>query len=142
DEKDLILLGLGEENADGTTTAPPVAMVDLWFCQDCILRARLSPIQSDYRVPYFVFSPFPRDGSMFGLSVHELCQDSQQVAESAWLIALHNASVSAGPQVILRDGAIVPADGKYVIRGPKVWKTKPGAEVDLEEAMRVVAIPN
>jgi hypothetical protein len=141
DAKDLEVLGLGETQDDGTVKAPPVAMVDLWFCQDCILRARLSPIQADYRVPYFVFSPFPRDGSMFGLSVHELCQDSQQVAESAWLIALHNASVSAGPQFVFREGKIVPMDGKYVIRGPKAWKLKDDS-VEMEEAMKVFTVPN
>ncbi len=141
DEKDLALLGLGDKQDDGTVKSPPVAMVDLWFCQDCILRARLSPIQADYRVPYFVFSPFPRDGSMFGLSIHELCQDSQQVAESAWLIALHNASVSAGPQFIFRRGKIVPKDGKYVIRGPKAWEVT-DETLPLEQAFTVQTIPN
>jgi hypothetical protein len=137
---ELEILGLNKQDGDGTQT-PPVAMVDLWFCQDCILRARLSPIQADYRIPYFIFSPFPRDGSMFGLSVHELCQDSQQVAESAWMIALHNASVSAGPQFIFRRGKIVPKDGKYVIRGPKAWEVT-DETTPLEQAFAVSTIPN
>lgn len=141
DKEDLELLGLAETGEEAETEMPPTAMADLWFSQDCILRAKLAPIENDFRIPYFVFSPFPRDGSMFGLSIHELCQDSQQVAESAWLIALHNASVSSGPQFIMRRGKIQPKDGKYVIRGPKIWEVT-SDETDLNEAMAVVTIPN
>src|SRR5690606_33283442 len=79
----LELCGCEEDGEEVQTEIPPMAMVDLWFCQNQILRARLAPIQNDFRIPYYVFSPFPADDTMFGLSIPELCEDSQKVAESA-----------------------------------------------------------
>jgi hypothetical protein len=131
----------GEGDAPDAAVLPDMAMVDLWFSQGCVLRAKMTPIQNDYRIPYFVFSPFPSDDSMFGLSVPELCTDSQRVAESAWLIALVNASVSSGPLVISRRGKIAPRDGEYKLRGPK-WIEALDDNIELKDTFAVHDFPN
>jgi hypothetical protein len=96
---------------------------DIWFCNRHILKAKLTALSSvkDFRIPYYVFAPFRIDDTMFGASIAYLCRDSQRTADAAWLMGLHNLSVSAGPQIVIRKGKVQPADGKYSIRGPKIW---------------------
>lgn len=146
DKEDLQTLGLcecDEETDDqGMTTAPPMAMADVWFCQDFVLRARLAPVPDDFRIPYYVFSPFPMDGTMFGKSLPMLGEDSQRVAKAAWVIALHNASVSSGPLIVQRAGMFQPADGQFLVRGPKTILMKGDSDSTIEDNFKVINIPN
>ena len=116
---------------------------DIWFCNQHILKSKLTMLSAvkDFRIPYYVFSPFPIDDTMFGGSIAYLCRDSQRTATSAWMIALHNLSVSAGPQTVLAKGKIQPADGKYDLRGPKVWYKTDDA-LDINQVFASIDIPN
>lgn len=140
DKEDLEILGLC--GCDDEEELPPRAMSDIWFCDEFILRARLSPVPDDFRIPYYVFAPFPRDDSMFGLSLPELGEDSQRVAESSWLMALHNASVSSGPLFFSKDGVVKPRDGQYLIRGPKWFSVSSDHQGSIQDAFDVQIVPN
>lgn len=118
-----------------------IPMVDLWYCQGHILKARIRPIEKDFRVPYYVYSPFPADDTMFGYGIPYLCRDSQRVVDASWQIALHNSSVSAGPIIALRAGKIQPRDRSYEFRGPKVMDvTDPNMPID--DVMKIFNIDN
>ena len=108
---------LGLDDVDGPISA------DIWFCNHHILKSKLTMLSTakDFRIPYYVFSPFPIDDTMFGASIAYLCRDSQRTATASWLMMLHNISVSSGPQIVIREGKVTPKDGKYSVRGPKVW---------------------
>jgi len=108
---------LGIDDVDGPISA------DIWFCNHHILKSKLTMLSTakDFRIPYYVFSPFPIDDTMFGASIAYLCRDSQRTATASWLMMLHNISVSSGPQILIREGKVTPKDGKYSVRGPKVW---------------------
>lgn len=128
---------LGIETRDGPISA------DIWFCNHHILKSKLTLLEraADFRIPYYVFSPFPLDDTMFGASVAYLCRDSQRTATASWLMMLHNISVSSGPQIIVKKGKITPADGKYSLRGPKVWEVT-DEDADLNDVFTAVNIPN
>lgn len=115
--------------------------MDIWFCQGCILKAKTLPIDKDYRIPYFVFAPFPADDSMFGLSLPYMCRDSDRMTQAALQMLLLNASVSSGPVVISRAGKVQPKDGKYDIRGPK-WLEVTDPDLDLKNAISIESITN
>ena len=129
-------------NIDGAPDEGPVC-ADIWFANDHILRAKVTALSSvnDFRIPYFVFSPFPIDDTMFGGSVPYLCRDSQRMATSALWIMLHNASVSSGPQVLFRRGKVRPMDGKWSLRGPKLWDVI-DSEADMDNLFRSINIEN
>jgi hypothetical protein len=147
-KEDLDVLGLEippececHDDELGSEAPPPMAMADIWYCQDFVLRATLAKVPDDFRIPYYVFAPFRLDGSMFGMSLPMLGEDSQRVIKAAWLMALHNQSVSSGPLIIERAGALKPRDGQYNYRGPKV-QTLSDPNVEMAEALQVINIPN
>ena len=130
---------LGIEAEEGPVCA------DIWFSNNHILKSKLTMLSTvkDFRIPYYVFAPFPIDDTMFGASVAYLCRDSQRTADSAWIMGLHNLSVSAGPQIVLAKGMVTPADGKYDIRGPKVWYKKDDAiQLPAQQIFDAIMIPN
>lgn len=120
------------------------AMVDIWFCQDYILKSKLSPMSDDFRIPYYIFAPFPADDTPFGYSLPYLCRESARFADASYRIALHNLSVSSGPIVFARKGVLKPADGRFDIRGPKwIWiDDQKGGDRDLSQLFRVDIVPN
>jgi hypothetical protein len=65
----------------------------------------------------------------------------QRMLNAAARAMLENAGLSAGPQVVIREGAIKPVDGKYEITGRKLWKfTADDAITDVRQAMAVFEI--
>lgn len=129
---------------DGEADPLTQAMVDIWFCHDHVLKARVAPIEDDYRIPYYVFAPFPADDTPFGYSLPYMCRDSARFADASYKIALHNLSVSSGLHVFMRKGVFKPADGNFEIRGPKVWWIDDQKDGDrpLGQLMQVEIMPN
>jgi hypothetical protein len=115
-----------------------VPMVDMWFSQTRVLKARIRPIDRDYRIPYYVFSPFPADDTMFGYGIPYMCRDSASVLDASWRITLWNASASCGAIIVTRAGKVEPRDRSWEMRGPKVMEvtdpdvelTGPGGAID------------
>jgi hypothetical protein len=117
--------------------------MDIWFCQGCVLKAKPLPLDKDYRIPYFVFSPFPADDSMFGYSLPYMCRDSDRVVQAALQMYLHNQSMSSGALMLYRAGSVTPLDGKFEFRGPKVMAVNGTPEdMPMDEAMKAILIPN
>lgn len=141
DELEVLGCTCDETGEDGNTTMPPMAMADVWFSQNFVLRARLSPLSDDTRIPYFVFAPFSRDDSMFGTSLAELGEGSQRSMESLWASALHNQSVSSGPLFLWRSGKIKFPDNQASIRGPKMLEIT-DSDAPIGDNFAVETVPN
>lgn len=142
DRGDAECLGLCSPQAQESDALEMMPMADLWFCQGEVFRAKLTPFEGDYRIPYFVFAPFPADDSMFGLSLPYLCRDTARCADAAFQAMLHNASVSSGPLIFAKREAFQPAKGDTMeVTGPRwFWMTDPDAKVS--EAVEVVQFQN
>ncbi len=131
----------GVDELDDERDLEPLPMADVWYCQGYVLKAKLSRIEGDFRIPYYVFAPFPADDTMFGYSVPYMCRDSQRVVDSSWMITLHNASVSAGPLMFVRKGAFSAPDQKAAIRGPKTFVVN-DPDTPLNQCIYVETVPN
>lgn len=129
---------LGGEVDDDIDELPTV---EVWFCQNEVLCIRLTVIEGDTRVPYFVWPYDPADDTIYGYGVPYLYRHPQRSLDSLWNMTLHNLSVSSGAQVFIRDGVVQPMDGKHQIRGPKLWRVKTD-EIPVAEAFSSVIIPN
>lgn len=91
------------------------------FAGTKILRVALNPLDSE-DWPYSVFCWARDDSSIFGYGVPYLTRNSQRIVNTSWRMMLDNAGKSAGPQIVFRDGKVVPVDNDHVIRPWKQWR--------------------
>ena len=85
-----------------------------------VIKAALNPLETG-DLPYSVFNWEADAASIFGFGVPYLMRQPQKVVNAAWRMMMDNASVSAGPQIVLKKRGIVPQDGDWAIRANKVW---------------------
>lgn len=134
------LQALGLDDIDDDVDVIPVA--ELWFCQGVLLRASLSVLEADRRPPYWTWCYERADDSLYGYGVPWLYRNPQRSLDMLWLMLMHNLSVSSGPQIFFKDGVAKPVDGKYQIRGPKLWRVTDEEVDDVSKVFRAVDIPN
>jgi len=115
-------------------------MAEVWFCQGKLLKANISKQECDYRVPYYVISPWRIDDTPFGVGVPYKLRERQKNIQSIWQMTLHHASVSAGWLMFVRED-VRPADGKINVRGPKIFQF-PKGEADPSRLVHVQTFPN
>src|SRR5690606_770144 len=78
---------------------------------------------------YSIFNFEKDDTSLFGYGVPYLMRDSQAAVNGAWRMAMDNAGLSVGPQIVVDETQIEPVDGNWEITPRKVWKrVKPGVQ--------------
>lgn len=94
--------------------------VILWFCQGKLLKVAPHPLDSCESM-YSVVSFEPDDTSLFGFGVPYLLRDPQSAINGAWRMVMDNGGLAVGPQIVIDNDAIKPADGSWTIRPMKVW---------------------
>lgn len=114
---------------------------EVWYCGREIIRLSLSHIEGEDQLPYGITVWEKDPNSVFGHGCPFLLKNAQRVANQAYLMLLDNASLTAGPQIVLNREMIEPANkGDYGIEPMKVWfMTEYGANV--QEAMQFIDIP-
>lgn len=134
---ELEALGMGD--LDDVSTIP---VAEVWFCQGEVLRVSLSVLEADRRPPYWVWNYERADDTIYGYGIPWLYRNPQRCIDSLWLMLMHNLSVSSGPQVFFRDGIVKPVDGKYTIRGPKLWRVMDDEVEDVNKVFASVTLDN
>lgn len=134
---ELEALGMGD--LDNFETIP---VAEVWFCQGEVLRVSLSVLEADRRPPYWIWNYERADDTPYGYGIPWLYRNPQRCIDSIWLMLMHNLSVSSGPQVVFRDGIVKPVDGKYTIRGPKLWRVTDDDVEDVTKAFASVTLDN
>lgn len=114
---------------------------EVWYCNKTVIRMSLSHIEGEDQLPYGISTWEKDPNSVFGHGCPFLLKNAQRVANQAYLMLLDNASLTAGPQIVLNREMIEPANkGDYGIEPMKVWfMTEYGANV--QEAMQFIDIP-
>lgn len=114
---------------------------EVWYCNKDVIRMSLSHIEGEDGLPYGI-SVWEKDpNSVLGHGSPYLLKNAQRVVNQSYLMLLDNASLTAGPQIVLNREMIEPANkGDYGIEPMKVWfMTEYGANV--QEAMQFINIP-
>jgi hypothetical protein len=114
---------------------------EIWVCNRQVIRMSLSHIDGDDQLPYGVTVWEKDPNSVLGHGVPYLLRQAARTVNQAYLMLLDNASLTAGPQIVLNREMIEPANkGDYGIEPMKVWfMTEYGANV--QEAMQFINIP-
>lgn len=130
EEVELILSAIGDFEQLQEIQVDPLEehRVIIWFCQNRLLKFAPHPLDSGDSL-YSIFNFEKDDTSLFGYGVPYLMRDSQAAVNGAWRMAMDNAGLSVGPQIVVDETQIEPADGNWEITPRKVWKrVKPGVQ--------------
>jgi len=109
-----------------TTETIPVVIT---MVNDRVIKAAVSHLESG-EFPYDVWVMRRRADFWAGIGIAKQIMPAQKELNGANRNMLDNAALSGGPQIVLDDEAIVPADGNMKLYPRKVWRKLPGATMD------------
>lgn len=106
------------------------------------IKAVINPLESGV-FPFDFFPWEPVDGQPWGRGVPRKMGVAQRMLVAASRALMENAGITAGPQIAITAGALVPLDGNYGITGRKLWSFTPTDLItDIKDAMHVWTIPS
>ncbi len=117
DKEDLEALGCSCEEVSRTVGVPAIVTL----VNDKPIKAALNPLDTG-AFPYDLLPWQPREGSPWGTGVSRQVRTPQRILNAATRNMMDNAGLSNGPQIVIRDKAIVPLDGRWEITPRKFWK--------------------
>jgi len=85
-----------------------------------VVKAFLNPLEGG-DIPYDFYVWEKVAGSMWGYGIPYLMRSQQKVLNAAWRQMMDNAGVSSGPQIVIKPGAIQPADKQWQLSARKIW---------------------
>lgn len=110
-----------------------------WVCQGHLLKIDLHPLDSG-DVLFSVFNIREDESSVFGYGIPSIMRDTQSVMSAGWRLMIDNASISAGPQVVINKQAVEPADGEWELYPFKIWlATKNRSQYDIPFEVHQIA---
>ena len=87
-----------------------------------IVKAYLNPLEGG-ELPYDFYVWERVSDSVWGYGIPYLMRAQQKVLNAAWRQMMDNAGVTSGPQIIVKAGAIQPADKQWQLSARKIWFT-------------------
>lgn len=122
------------------TDKSTLPLMEFWFCNGRALKWKLSPMEMDWRVPFYNFTPFPCDDTIWGESIPNLGVSGAKIIDGATDATLSNASVSSGAFIAFRKGMVKPMDDTWTIRGPKTLSVE--TDGDVSDAIHSFVVPS
>jgi hypothetical protein len=131
------LEALGVDCDDEADKLPAMAV----FINDRLVKVTLSALDSgDF--PYDVLAWQGRPGMPWGMGVARQIRTVQRILNGAVRAMMDNSGLSAAPQIILGNG-VTPDDGMWTLRGGKLWRMEPSADVaDARAAFSAFVVPS
>jgi hypothetical protein len=90
------------------------------FVGDRVIRAELHPLDTQDPL-YSTFALMSDESTLFGYGIPYLLRAPQTAINAAWRMMLDNAALSVGPQIVINQDVLKPADGVYQLSPRKVW---------------------
>lgn len=117
-------IDLEDAKAAGLNVDPNDVLQSLDVCvimaNNTVIKVFMSPLETG-ELPYDFYPWEKVADSCRGLGVPALMRSQQRILNAAWRTMMDNAGVSSGPQIVMRQQGIKPADGKWEITGRKLW---------------------
>lgn len=109
---------------------------------DTVIRVILNPLESG-EAPYHAMSWSRRPGFWAGVGVAEMMTMPQRTCNAATRALLNNAGVTCGPQIVIDELGIRPADGNWTLTPNKIWyKTEDSTSDDVRKLFMSVVFPS
>lgn len=107
---------------------------------DLVIKAALNPLDSG-EFPYDVMCWQARDDFWAGTGVARQIRPAQRILNASTRNMMDNAGLSSGPQLVVKQGVIEPADGQWRFAPRKIWKMLEDAEMPVQDAFAAINIP-
>ena len=85
-----------------------------------VVKTFMNPLEGG-ELPYDFYVWEKVSNSVWGYGIPYLMRAQQRVLNAAWRQMMDNAGVSSGPQIIIKAGAIQPADKQWQLSSRKIW---------------------
>jgi hypothetical protein len=85
-----------------------------------VVKVFMNPLEGG-DLPYDFYVWEKVSDSVWGYGIPYLMRAQQRVLNAAWRQMMDNAGVSSGPQIIVKAGAIQPADKQWQLSARKIW---------------------
>lgn len=100
------------------------------FIGDHVIFADLNPMETGDR-PYCVWNWEEDETCLFGYGVPYLMRTPQRVLNAAWRMMMDNSGAATGPQLVVKNSKIKPANNDWAIEPMKLWfATDPNTPVN------------
>lgn len=132
----------GDAGVDDDQEIDPLTDVQvvIWFCQGEVLKFGLHHLDSGDPI-YSLFCLEKDEASIFGFGLPYIMRDSQSALNAGWRTMLDNAGLSSGPQTVVNEEVVEPANGTWGLEARKIWLRKAGAPPNAP-AFEVYDIPS
>ena len=98
---------------------------------DHLIKATLNVLDTG-EFPYDIIAWQRRAGLPWGMGIPRQINTAQRMLNASARAMMDNAGVTASPQIVIGNG-VTPADGKFEIRGRKLWRAEPDV-IDVTKA--------
>lgn len=138
EREDLVAAGVEGLPGDGDVSASVIVTM----VNSRVIKAAINPLDSG-EFPYDMIPWQRRQGMPYGTGVAMQINVPQRMLTGAVRNMMDNGGLSAGPQVVARRGALVPANGVWEIAPRKLWWVQEGSDVaDVQQAFMTFNIPS
>ena len=103
------------DDDDWTSYSAVVIMVN-----NVVIKADIEILDTN-EMPYDFFVTNKCSGSWAGYGTAYLARHAQKAITAAWRAMMDNAGQYIGAQTVINRKALAPADGRWEMRGPKLW---------------------
>jgi hypothetical protein len=107
---------------------------------DRVVRATINPLENG-RFPYDFMVWSPRRGLPWGKGISRQIRTPQRIVNAAVRNMMDNAGLSAGPQIVISQNMIRPANGDWKLAPRKIWYADLNKDVrEVQHAFQVFNI--
>lgn len=109
---------------------------------DRIIKASISPSATG-EFPFDIMLWQRKAGIWAGVGVARQIRTAQRMVTAGARNLMDNAGIASGPQIVLKRGAIKPADGVWEISSMKLWLVDEDADIaQVQHAITSIVIPS
>lgn len=135
DAEDLEVANINVKKGEGA-----FAMITL--VNDRVIKAVLQPLEGG-EFPYDMMPWQRRPNMPWGIGIAEQIRTPQRMLNAACRNLMDNAGLSAGGQIVMRRGAVEPADGSWALTPRKFWYVKDDADIrSVQDAFAMINLPS
>jgi len=88
-------------------------LVKMWVSDEGCLKFKMTPLERDWRPPYYNFGIMPKDDTIYWYSVPTMGRSGQKFVDGSLNATLFNAAASKAPIIVTNKGQVQPNNERW-----------------------------